>query len=144
MSTSPHPWPTARDGGGPTNTLVKILVRVGAFALALILFMQVVLPRLSEPGDANIGAGLLAFLALALAGFPWGMYDGRRMGVVPAVICRAVVSGVFPLGWLVAEAVSLVLIPAVIGAAIGSATRRAATSSRLPDRAPRRLRAPAR
>ncbi len=129
------------------NALVKILVRVGAFALALTLFIQVVLPRLSEPGDANIGAGLLAFLALALTGFLWGMYDGRRIGVVPAVICWAVVAGVFSLGWLVAEAVSdadasrsvmeglttdvalvpftftLVFIPAVIGAAIGSATR---------------------
>lgn len=129
------------------SNLVKIPVRVATFALALTIYMQVVLPRWTEPGDANIGAGLLAFLVLAVAGFCWALYDGRRDGIVPAVICWGVVSALFAVGWLVVDAISdadasrsvlegmtadaglvpftfgLVFFPAVVGAAIGSTTR---------------------
>ncbi|WP_248582392.1 hypothetical protein [Nocardioides sp. InS609-2] len=129
------------------TTVVKILIRVAAFALALTGYMELIVSRWGEEGDANIGAGLLAFLLLAVAGFCWALYDGRRDGIGATVICWGVVSAVFSLGWLVVMALSeadesmnvkemiatdaalipftftLVFIPAVIGAAIGNATR---------------------
>jgi hypothetical protein len=100
--------------------------------------------------DPNIGAGLLAFLLIVVTSGVWGFFDGRRLPVGRVVQTWAVAGaalGLVMLGlvvwndgeWdgsvIVADLVvlfpfmvGLVLVPAAIGAAIGSS--RPATAPR--------------
>jgi hypothetical protein len=97
-------------------------------------------------GDANIGAGLVAFGLICLLSFGWAVVDARRRGGTPTVQVWAVVAVAAGLLWLLALAfvdadssmslqerlrqdaflavftASLVLVPAMLGAALGSAT----------------------
>ncbi|WP_426243974.1 hypothetical protein [Nocardioides sp. LHG3406-4] len=128
--------------------VLKVLIRLASLAIGLVAYMELIVSNWGEKGDANIGAGLLAFLALALVGLFWAVYDGHQVGALPAVVCWGVVSALFSQGWLVLRAFSeadesmsagelmradaplipftfmLVFIPAVLGAVIGHATRR--------------------
>ena len=124
------------------------LLRLVAFGVALALYSWVV--GSTSIGDDALGAGLLAFLLLAVAAFAWAVVDGRRRGTATAVLLWAVVAGLLAVGWLVLGSVAgaddsmsatelmtadaglvpftffLLLVPAAVGAAIGGATRRAA------------------
>ena len=128
--------------------LLAVLVRLAALALGLAVF-YVFLAGTAEKGDANIGAGLLAFGALIVAGFAWSLYDGRRRGAPFAIVVWIAVSAGLAIGWWIALAaierdasmsfgellandvgsvpfiLGLVAVPAVAGAFIGGATRRA-------------------
>ncbi|MGF9756714.1 hypothetical protein AAII07_16060 [Microvirga sp. 0TCS3.31] len=124
-----------------------VLVRVAVLGVALTAYTQLVVPRTGDGGDAAIGAGLLAFAALALAGFCGCLVDTVKVGAVPAVAWWAVVAAVLAVGWWVALAVprdtsmsftellaadagqppftfGLVAAPAVLGAVVGAAVSR--------------------
>ena len=126
--------------------LLAALVRVALMGVALAVYYAA-LPTLfpDDGGGANIGAGLIAFGALVLISFGWAFVDGAARGISPSIIIWAVVAAVVSVGWLVGRAVAeadasmsateivthdlgslpftagLVLVPAVIGAAIGAA-----------------------
>lgn len=129
-----------------STVVVAALVRTGVYAAALAAFYLAVELADGLGGDA-LGAGLLAFAVIALASFGWAFVDGRRRDLSQAIVTWAIVAAVFSVGWLVARAVieadasmsaielithdaftipftaSLVLGPAVVGAAIGQALR---------------------
>lgn len=132
---------------------VAALVRVVAVGAALAAYYAA-LPLLfpDDGGGANIGAGLIAFGALALISFGWAFVDGAARGVAPAAIIWAIVAAALSIGWLVVRAVieadasmsasdlirhdlggvpftrGLVLVPAVVGAVVGGALRPAGSS----------------
>ncbi len=124
--------------------LTRIAIRLGAFALGLVAYdwaySQAVQPT---PGDADIGKGLLAFLALVLVSFAWAMVDGIRHRFVATAVVWLVVAVGFAVGWevvLLAEVdeagasfaelaradlgsvlftVQLLFAPALVGATLG-------------------------
>lgn len=126
------------------------MIRLAALALGLVAYILVVSNTWGEQGDANIGAGLLAFLLIAGAAFGWAMLDSRRFGSQPAIATWAIVAGGSSACWLAAvgwQAVgaepsasagelvgivlffipftyALVFVPAAAGAAMGQALRR--------------------
>lgn len=128
--------------------LLAVLLRVAALAGVVTAYMTLVVPFMGEPGDANIGAGLIAFGIVILVTVAWSFVDGRRAGLAPTVTRWAIVAVVFSLGWVVLLAVAdgdtslgsreavgaalalipftigLVLVPSLVGAAIGQRRRR--------------------
>ncbi len=128
--------------------LLAVFLRVAALALVVTAYMTLAVPLMGAPRDANIGAGLIAFGIVIVVTVGWSFVDGRRSGLAPTVIRWAVVAVVFSLGWVVLlamqdgetslgsrEAVAaalalipfttgLVLVPSVVGAAIGQRRRR--------------------
>lgn len=133
------------DRRGWVGHVRAVLVRVAVVGIALAAYTQLVVPRMGDGGDAAIGAGLIAFGALALAGFVGCLVDTVRVGAVPAVVWWVVVAAALAVGWRVALAVprdasmsftellaadagrlpftfGLVAAPAVLGAALGRAT----------------------
>ena len=130
------------------SIVVAVLVRVVAMGAALAGYYAAI-PYLfpDDGGGANIGAGLIAFGALVLISFGWAFVDGTARGISPTIATWAIVAAIVSSGWLVARAVSeadastsateiithdlgtlpftlgLVLVPAAVGAAIGTAFR---------------------
>ena len=122
--------------------VTAVLVRLAALGLALTAYTLLAVPAMSREGDANIGAGLLAFAALALVGLVGGAVDAVRHGAVTAVGWWVAVAVGLALGWWVTLAVprdssmsfgellaadagllpftfGLVAVPAVVGAVVG-------------------------
>lgn len=130
------------------SIVVAVLVRVVAMGAALAGYYAAI-PYLfpDDGGGANIGAGLIAFGAMVLISFGWAFVDGTARGISPTIATWAIVAAIVSSGWLVARAVSeadastsateiithdlgtlpftlgLVLVPAAVGAAIGTAFR---------------------
>ena len=130
--------------------LTMTLVRLAALTVGMVAYVKLLVPLWSDPSEsvgADIGSGLIAFALLAATGFTWALVDARRVGRGPALVCWAVVSAVFSLGWHVQHAVTnsdasisarevfvadlglvpfvltLILVPAVLGGAVGGALR---------------------
>lgn len=127
---------------------VAALVRVVAMGAALAAYYAAI-PLLfpDDGGGANIGAGLIVFGALVLISFGWAFVDGAARDLSGAIIIWAIVAAAFSVGWLLVRAVieadastsaselirhdlggvpftlGLVLVPAVVGAAVGGALR---------------------
>lgn len=88
-----------------------------------------------EETGANIGAGLAAFALTALVAGVWGLLDGRRRGFVPAAVGWVVAAVVLVVANAIRMATTtdlvdaevlgfvggLVLVPGLVGAAIGDA-----------------------
>ena len=129
--------------------VLAVLVRLAALGIALAVYATLVVPSMSDAGDADIGAGLIAFAALALAGFGGALLDARRRGARTALGWWLVVAAGLAVGWWVALAVpqdgsasfgellaqdagllpftfALVAVPATLGAALGRALPRPA------------------
>lgn len=130
------------------RSLLAALVRTVVIGVGLAAYYAA-LPTLfpDDGGGANIGAGLIAFGALALISFGWAFIDGRTRGIAPAIVIWAIAAGLFSVGWLVALAIGgadssmsvtelivsdlatlpftlgLVIGPGAVGAAIGGALR---------------------
>ncbi len=128
--------------------LLAVLLRVAVLAAVVTAYMTLVVPSMSQPRDANIGAGLIAFGVVIVVTVAWSFVDGRRAGLAPTAIRWAGVAVVFSLGWVVLLAVGdgdtslgsreavgaalalipftvgLVLVPSLVGAAIGQRLRR--------------------
>ncbi|WP_210648682.1 hypothetical protein [Nocardioides sp. SYSU D00065] len=124
--------------------LVAVLVRLAALGIALAAYTTLVVPSMSDAGDADIGAGLVAFAALALAGFGGALLDARRHGARTALAWWLAVAAGLAVGWWGALAMpqdasasfgellardagllpftfALLAIPAALGAALGRA-----------------------
>ena len=130
--------------------LVAIVVRVLGLAAATWLAFWAANLGYDEAGGANIGAGLLAFLAVLLVSLVWSFVDGRRSGRRRQTIGRWLVAGIVigvlsafqaqSFAWgehgidttvLLADlrglapfTFGLVAVPAVIGTLVGVASRR--------------------
>ena len=128
------------------SAFVSILVRLVGLGVLLGLYMTLVVPRMGEPSDANIGAGLIAFGLVVGAAFVWALLDARRRPDRPTFAWWAAVAVLLGVGWVVLIAVreadesmgvgellaadaflvvfltGLVLVPAGIGTAIGRST----------------------
>jgi len=128
--------------------LPAILVRLAALAVVVIAYTSLVVPMMSEQGDANIGAGLLAFAIVIVISLIWSVVDGRRAGLAPTAVRWAIVAVVLSIGWvlllvvvegddsmttreavgaafgLVPFTIVLVLVPSLVGAAIGQSLHR--------------------
>ena len=128
--------------------LLAVLLRVAVLAAVVTAYMTLVVPSMSQPRDANIGAGLIAFGVVIVVTVAWSFVDGRRAGLAPTAIRWASVAVVLSLGWVVLLAVGdgdtslgsreavgaalalipftvgLVLVPSLVGAAIGQRLRR--------------------
>lgn len=128
-----------------------ILIRVAGFA-AIIGASAVAIVVI--PGDAGvaIGVGILAFVAVAALAFLWSALDGHRLGFPAASVRWTVVAAVVAVGsyalWVWNESrlgtegdvgeialtnagmlgfnLGLVLLPSLVGAAIGGAIGRSA------------------
>lgn len=129
------------------SIVVAALVRTCVYAAALTGFYAALTNFATKDGGANIGAGLLAFVAIAAASFVWAIVDARHREIAQTILIWATVAALFSVGWLVVRAVleadasmsalelvlhdfflipfiaALVLGPAVVGAAIGHALR---------------------
>ena len=130
--------------------LTMTLVRLAALAVGTVVYVTLLVPLWSDPtgaGGADIGSGLIAFALLAATGFAWALVDARRAGRGVALVCWAAVSAAFSLGWHVEHSLSssdasisarevfvsdlglvpfvllLILVPAVLGGAVGGAPR---------------------
>jgi len=132
---------------GRVGHVRAVLVRLAVLGIALTAYTLLVVPRMGDGGDAAIGAGLMAFAALATAGFVGCLVDAARVGAATAVAWWLLVAAGLAVGWWVALAVprdasmsftellasdvgqlpftfGLVAVPALLGAAIGAATSR--------------------
>jgi len=130
------------------SLLLRVLVRLVVLALVVTAYMELVVPLMGDPGDPNIGAGLIAFGIVIVVSFVWSVVDGRRRGLPSTVACWAIVAVALSLGWVVLLAVAerdgsmstrdalsaslglvpftigLVLVPSLVGAAIGQSLGR--------------------
>jgi hypothetical protein len=125
-----------------SDTLVRsiaLLLALGGYYLLL--------PHLFESDSGvAIGAGLIAFGAIVVVSAVWGLVDGRRRSFRDLALVWAAVSVVFGLAWAVGLAltgedssmsaselfvhdlgllpftIGLVVVPAVVGGALGQAT----------------------
>ncbi|GAA5122989.1 hypothetical protein GCM10023339_42140 [Alloalcanivorax gelatiniphagus] len=127
--------------------VIAVLVRLALLGLALTAYTQLVVPLMSSAGDADIGAGLIAFAALVVVGFVGCLVDTLRHGAVTAVVWWLAIAVCLAVGWWVALAVpqdtsssfgellaadaellpftiGLVAFPAGVGAVIGHAVSR--------------------
>jgi hypothetical protein len=127
--------------------VTAVLVRLALVGIALTGYTLLVVPRMTAPGDANIGAGLIAFGALMLIGFVGCLLDTLRHGAVTAVVWWLVIATGLAVGWWIALAIpqdtsssfgellaadagllpftiGLVAGPAVVGAVVGNAIPR--------------------
>lgn len=126
-------------------TLVRLVV-MGAALAAYYSAIPFLFP--DDGGDANIGAGLIAFGVVVVVSFGWAFVDGRRRGASPTVATWAVVAVAFGLLWLLGLALveaddslglverlrldaamvvftaGLVFLPAGLGAALGGTAHR--------------------
>ena len=132
---------------GQVSHVRAVLLRLAVLGIALTAYTLLVVPRMGDGGDAAIGAGLIAFAALATVGLVGGLVDTVRVGAATAVAWWVVVAAGLAVGWWVALAVprddsmtftellaadvgqlpftfGLVAGPAVVGAVIGHATAR--------------------
>ena len=124
------------------TTAFAVLLRVAALALLTFVYVQV-LDR-SESADP-LGAGLLFFLIAAGVCGVWALVDGARRGLAVSVVVWTVVAAVCGVainavvlwtmdtsdgrGWAFGPGdvlffALLVLVPAVLGAALGGLGRR--------------------
>lgn len=127
---------------------IAIVVRLVVLGAALGAYYASIPYLFPDAGDANIGAGLIAFGAVVLVSFGWAVIDGRGRGAASAMVTWAVVAAAFGLLWLLALAVlesddsmsvaehlrldaslavftaGLVLVPAGLGAALGGSGHR--------------------
>ncbi len=104
----------------------------------------------AEPGDADIGLGLLFFLVVAVVAGAWAILDGRRVGLARTVVVWLVAGVLLGIAmpiliglldgfdWSVVASdlaafvpftVALVVAPAAVGGAIGQALRRRGPAS---------------
>lgn len=127
--------------------VVAVLVRLAVLGVALTAYSLLVVPAMSDAGDADIGAGLLASAVLAVAGLVGALVDARREGAPVALAWWLAVAAGLAVGWWVALAVpqdssitfadalaadagqlpftfGLVAVPAVVGAVVGGMLRR--------------------
>ena len=65
------------------SAFVSIVVRLVGMGVLLGLYMTLVVPRMGEPSDANIGAGLIAFGLVVGAAFVWALLDAFDPAAVP-------------------------------------------------------------
>ena len=112
------------------SIVVAVLVRVVAMGAALAGYYAAI-PYLfpDDGGGANIGAGLIAFGALVLISFGWAFVDGTARGISPTIATWAIDASTsaseiitHDLGTL-PFTLGLVLVPAAVGAVIGTAFR---------------------
>ena len=132
--------------GHQVIAIVVRLVVMGAALAAYYAALPVLFP--DDGGGADIGAGLIAFGAVALVSLGWAYVDGRRQGASPTVVTWAVVAVAFGLLWLLGLALveaddslglverlrldfpmvvftaGLVFLPAGLGAALGGTAHR--------------------
>jgi hypothetical protein len=124
--------------------VIAVLLRLAVIGLALTGYTVLVVPQMSEAGDADIGAGLIAFAVLMLVGFVGCLLDTRRHGAITATIWWLVIAAGLAVGWWIALAIprdtsasfgellaldadllpftfGLVAGPAVVGAVVGRA-----------------------
>lgn len=122
------------------RTIGAVLVRAVLIAVAMPLSGWI-FAMLTGGADANIGAGLFAFAVGAFIGFLWALRDGSRMPLGPVAVRWVLVSVLGAFGFWVFGAVrepeaalsdlafvapmiaSFVLIPAIVGLALGSTMR---------------------
>jgi hypothetical protein len=126
------------------SSLVRVVV-IGAAVASYVAAVPTLFP--DDGGGANIGAGLIAFGALVVVSFGWAVVDGLHRGTSSTILVWAIVSVVISVAWLVIVAIidadagtsateivsqdlgslpftiGLMLAPAAVGAAIGSALR---------------------
>lgn len=87
------------------HLLARTAVRVAVLSAAVAAFDTLYGLVVPPPGDADIGRGLLAFaLAFSLSGL-WGVADGARGRLLPAVAVWVLTSVVGGLAWYVGFAV---------------------------------------
>jgi hypothetical protein len=128
--------------------LVQLAVRLAVMGAALAAYYAAVPFLFPDDGDANIGAGLIAFGVVVVISFGWAYVDGRRRGASPTVVTWAFVAAAFGLMWLLGLALveaddslglgerllldfpmvvftaGLVFLPAGVGAALGGTAHR--------------------
>ncbi len=135
---------TSRSAPAPANGGVRRLVggiaartAVRALALLVLFWGQMWLWDTFAPStDANIGAGLLAFLTVVVLSGVWGLLDGRRHGLVGALAAWVLAASVFDAVAAVAQdswdsfgfLTALSLVPALLGVLPGAAVRAARRS----------------
>ena len=130
------------------HQVIAIVVRLVVMGAALAAYYAAIPLLFPDDGDANIGAGLIAFGVVAVVSFGWAYIDGRRRGASPTVVTWAGVAVVFGLLWLLGLALAeaddslglverirldvtmvvftagLVFVPAGLGAALGGTAHR--------------------
>jgi hypothetical protein len=121
---------------------MDMLLRSAVLVAGLATYFGILRLAGDSAGDPNIGAGLLSFVLIVVGSAAWGFLDGRRLPFGRVVRIWAVAGaalGLVQLGlvawndgeWdgsviatdllvLLPFTVGLVLVPAVIGAAVGS------------------------
>jgi hypothetical protein len=128
--------------------LIAAVVRLVVLGAALAAYYATTPLLFPDAGDANIGAGLIAFGVAALVSLGWAFADGRRRGAAPALAVWALVALAFGVLWALGLAAvgtddsatlperirldaflgvftaGLVLLPAAAGAALGASTHR--------------------
>jgi hypothetical protein len=117
----------------PLRLLVAALIRT-VVVLAVIAVVVLAIEH-SESTDA-LGAGLLAFLVLAVVAFVWALVDGVRRGFVPALLTWILTSAAAGIGIPVVISLGssdgvalddavffglLLLVPAAVGLVVGGA-----------------------
>ena len=133
------------------SILVSIVIRTLTLAAAVAAYFFVAQRVWSTKGDANIGAGLLAFALVIVVSFVWSARDGHRHGAGRAIGMWLAVAAVTPLVLLGLLAASepltreqlladaavlgptifgLVAGPGVLGAALGQTMGRASGAAR--------------
>ncbi|MFC6153459.1 hypothetical protein [Nocardioides yefusunii] len=111
------------------STLLRTLVR--AVALTLLFLGQIWAWDTFAPStDANIGAGLLAFLVSAVVAFGWSWRDAVRHGWLNALVCWTLAAVLFDVTVSLANGFDgggfmavLTLVPAAVGTLIGGLVR---------------------
>ena len=83
------------------SAFVSIVVRLVGLGVLLGLYMTLVVPRMGEPSEANIGAGLIAFGLVVGAAFVWALLDARRRPDRPTFAWWAAVAVLLGVGWVV-------------------------------------------
>lgn len=122
------------------RTVGAVLVRAAVIAVAMPLSGWL-FALLTGGEDANIGAGLFAFAVGALIGLLWALRDGSRLAFIPVVVRWVLVSVLGALGFWAFGAIrepeaamsdlamvtpfiaTVVLVPALVGAALGATMR---------------------
>jgi hypothetical protein len=124
---------------------MDMLLRSAVLVAGLATYFGILRLAGDSANDPNIGAGLLAFLLIVVASGVWGFFDGRRLplgrvvrvwavaGVALGLVMLGLIAwndGEWDGGVIAADVVvlfpfmvGLVLVPATIGAAVGSSGR---------------------
>jgi hypothetical protein len=119
----------------PIRLVLGVLIRT---VTVLVVIAVVVLAISNSDSTDALGAGLMAFLVLITVAFAWALVDGVRRGFVPSLLVWVLTSAIAGVGIPVvislgsSEGVDLdgavffallLLVPAVVGLAIGGAVR---------------------